>query len=328
MKDRGIESADRTNRNDSCHPFSLSRRGFLKATASGLLATGTAAGPVNAAANTDAFALNYILGSPMYGTAPFGEVVAQAKMIGASAIDVWPRRHANHREQLDALGHETVQRILAEHQVTLGMFTRYDLGPYRLQTEMPVLQRFGGKLLVCGAGNTSGDSLKVRVEKFVASMRQHVEAAAEHGIGIGIENHGGSLLSSPDSIRYFADSIKWTNFGLAMAPYHLPQDPQLIADLIEHLGDKLMFFQAWEHGEGCMKKLPKEREMLQMPARGPMDFVPILAALKRINYGGWTEVFMHPVPRGIPVRDTTEEVTREINHSRGYLEQCLMRINK
>jgi sugar phosphate isomerase/epimerase len=35
---------------------------------------------------------------------------------------------------------------------------------------------------------------------------------------------------------------------------------------------------------------------MQLPGRGEMDFVPIVAALKKINYSGWTEVFMHPIP--------------------------------
>jgi hypothetical protein len=32
---------------------------------------------------------------------------------------------------------------------------------------------------------------------------------------------------------------------------------------------------------------------------------------------------MHPVPRGIPILETTADVTREINRSRAYLEDRL-----
>jgi hypothetical protein len=42
-----------------------------------------------------------------------------------------------------------------------------------------------------------------------------------------------------------------------------------------------------------------------------------------IHYRGWTEIFMHPVPRGIPIRDTTPAVTTEINCARDYLAKCL-----
>jgi sugar phosphate isomerase/epimerase len=74
---------------------------------------------------------------------------------------------------------------------------------------------------------------------------------------------------------------------------------------------------------GCHKKLPKEQELLQLPGRGKLDFVPIVSALKKINYRGLTEVFMHPVPRGIPILQTAAQVTAEINRSRLYLETCM-----
>ena len=60
-----------------------------------------------------------------------------------------------------------------------------------------------------------------------------------------------------------------------------------------------------------------------MPGRGPLDFRPVMLALKRIDYDGWVEVFMHPVPRGIPILPTAGEVTAEINRARAYIEQCL-----
>ncbi len=269
------------------------------------------------------FSLNYILGSPMYGTAPLDEVLGEAAKIGAAAIDIWPRHHANHREQMDQLGFEHVEQLLEKHDVHLGVITRYDLGPQRIQSEIPVLSRFGGKLLVCGAGGSAGDTDKERVQNFLKSLRPQLVEAEKHNITIGIENHSGTVLNSPDSLRYFADFIESDHIGLAMAPYHLPQDPSLIADLVEHLGRKLVFFQAWQHGNGCVKKLPKDEELLQLPGRGPLDFRPILAALNHINYQGWTEIFMHPVPRGIPILPTTAEVTAEINRARSYLETCL-----
>ena len=82
-------------------------------------------------------------------------------------------------------------------------------------------------------------------------------------------------------------------------------------------------FYAWQHGMGCSKKLPKEQELLQMPGRGKLDFTPIVGALKQINYNGLTSIFMHPVPRGIPILPTAAQCTTEINHARAYLEKCL-----
>jgi sugar phosphate isomerase/epimerase len=269
------------------------------------------------------FGLNYILASSLYGTTPLAEVLAEAAKIGAAAVDIWPRRHADHREQMDALGHDRVTRMLDEAKVRLGIITRFDLGPYDLRNELPVLKKFQGKFLVTGAGKGTGDSVKEQVRSFVASMRPHVMAAAEMGLTIAIENHANSLISTPDSIRYFAEFAPEKHLGLALAPYHLPQDPALIARLVEDLGPKLSLFYAWQHGNGCMAPQPKEQELLQLPGRGPFDFRPVLASLKKINYSGWTEIFMHPYPRGIPIMETTAKVTEVINQSREYLESAI-----
>lgn len=91
-------------------------------------------------------------------------------------------------------------------------------------------------------------------------------------------------------------------------------------------GDNIKMFYAWQHGMGCMTKLPKQQELLQMPGRGGLDFVPWLEGLKDVDYTGPTEIFMHPVPRGIPILDTTAKVTAEINRARDYLARCLEKI--
>jgi sugar phosphate isomerase/epimerase len=92
--------------------------------------------------------------------------------------------------------------------------------------------------------------------------------------------------------------------------------------LIRELGDTLHVFYAWQHGMGCMTRLPKEQELLQLPGRGELDFEPLVAALADIKFTGWTEIFMHPVPRGIPILETVPQVTQEINRSRQYLTTC------
>jgi hypothetical protein len=113
---------------------------------------------------------------------------------------------------------------------------------------------------------------------------------------------------------------------VALAPYHLETlglGADALSDLIRDLGPSISMFYAWQYGMGCMTKLSKPRELLQMPGRGSLNFTPILKALKSIQYRGWTEIFMHPVPRGIPILPEAFETTREINRARRYLESCV-----
>lgn len=303
----------------------LDRRRFC----AGISATAVSAvlaGRTLASADEDDFRLNYILASPMYGTTPLAEVLPEADKIGAQWIDIWPRNHADHREQMSAMGEERFAELLRQHGVRLGMITRYDLGPFGLQGEMQTLNRFGGRVIVSGARAGQGKTLREQVQSFIRQLRPHVEIAERLGVTLGIENHANSLIHTPDSIRYFAELAESPHLGIALAPYHLPQDERQIARLIVELGPSLVHFQAWQHGQGCILKLPKEQELLQMPGRGPLDFTPLLRSLKQIGYRGFTEIFMHPVPRGIPILETTAAVTAEINRAKDYLETCLARV--
>ena len=179
----------------------------------------------------------------------------------------------------------------------------------------------GGK----GPKSLKGAELKAAVAKFIEQMKPHLAVAEETGVTIAIENHANNLIESPDSLKWLAELRPSKHLAIAFAPYHLPQETDLLASLITTLDDAIAVFYAWQHGMGCHQKLPKEQELLQMPGRGSLDFQPLLAALREIQYDGWTEIFMHPVPRGIPILETTTAVTAEINRGRTYLEKQLSR---
>ncbi len=274
--------------------------------------------------NEKPFELNYILASCMYGTLPLAEIVPEVKKIGSERIDIWPRVHGNQREQVESMGNAAFADLLATHGVELGVSTRFDLGPFGLAEEMAFAQEFGASLIVTGSEgpkDLTGEELRAAVANFAEGLKPHIAAAEKHSITISIENHGSALIESPDSMRWLIEFTDSPYLGIALAPYHLPDDAALVAQLIEDLGQGLALFYAWQHGMGCHEKLPKEQELMQMPGRGTLDFAPILSALKKINYAGWTEIFMHPVPRGIPILDSTADVTDEINRARHYLDK-------
>lgn len=277
----------------------------------------------------EGFQFQYILGSCMYGYSELAEIFPEVRKIGATAIDIWPKVHGNQREQLDEMGEEQFAALLKKYEISLGCITQYKLGPFGLQNEMRLANRLGCSTIVCGGKGPKGlkgSELKVAVGKFVEQMKPHLEVAEETGVTIAIENHANNLIESPDSLKWLKEFRPSKHLGIAFAPYHLPQEESLLSQLILELGDAIEMFYAWQHGMGCTKKLPKEQELLQMPGRGKLDFSPLLSALKTIQYSGWTEIFMHPVPRGIPILETTTEVTAEINRSRTYLSQSLKQL--
>ncbi len=272
------------------------------------------------------FSPRYIIGSSMYGYKPLAEILPECAKAGATAIDIWPKSHGNQREQLEKMGEAKFKALLANHKTTLGCITQYKLGPFGIREEMRLAQRLGCTTIVCGARgphSLKGTELKAAVKTFIEQMKPHLAVAEETGVTIAIENHARSLIESPDSMKYLKELRPSRHLSIGLAPYHLPQDEALISKLIVDLKGCIEMFYAWQHGNGCHMKQPKETELLQMPGRGKLDFRPLFAALKKIQYNRWTEIFMHPFPRGIPILDTVPEVTQEINRARTYIDHCL-----
>lgn len=272
------------------------------------------------------FRLKYLLASCLYGYTDVRQVLPEVAKTGARSIDLWPKVHGSQREQLDVIGEDGFRDLLQQHDVKLSCLTRYDLGPFRLKEEMQLAARMGCALVVTGAAGPkglSGAELKEAVARFAEAMRPHLEVAEGCGVTVAIENHGNSLIESPDSMKWLAEMAPSPHLAIAFAPYHLPQDSSLLAELIRALGDKVAVFYAWQHGKGCMTAMPAEDELLQMPGRGPLDFRPLLHALRYVNYQGFTSIFMHPYPRGRLIRGTVAEVTDEVNRAKQYLERCL-----
>jgi sugar phosphate isomerase/epimerase len=309
---------------------SISRREFCSAAAA-VAVTGLSESSAKSEPTTEPFQLHYVLASAMYGTTSLAEILPEVHKTGAAAIDLWPRVHGNQREQVASMGEQAFQVLLNQNRVRLGVISQYRLGPFGLQKEMRFAARMGGPgtvLIAGGSGPTGlrGTELKSAVSFFAEKMKSHLAVAAETGTIVAIENHGHNLIDSPDSIKWLCELSPSPQLGIAIAPHHLPQDADLIATLITDLGSKVAFFYAQQHGKGSSKKMPKREELLQMPGRGKLNFVPILAALKKIGYQGLTEIFMHPTPRGIPILESTVAVTQEINRARGYLTRCCQKI--
>ena len=280
------------------------------------------------------FRLRYMVASCLYGGFDLDVILPEVPKAGAGYVDIWAShaKPVTQRRMVEDMGHEAFLAKLNKHALKLGCLTHYEAGPFGLQQEMPVARKFGGPgtLLACGSQwpgkpikNPTAVEIKQGVRAFVDQLKPHVALAEETGTVIVIENHGTSLIETPDSLRWLVEFETSPNLGVALAPYHLPQDAEMMARLIEDLGNRIKLFYAWQHGMGAAKKLPKEQELLQMPGRGSLDFTPIVGALKKIDFQGWTEIFMHPVPRGIPILETAEAVTAEINRARRYLESRL-----
>lgn len=275
--------------------------------------------------------LNYLLSSALYGDMKLEQVLPEVAPAGCTGLDLWGKQHATHREEVDAMGVEAFEALLKKHGVQLLCSTRYPLGPFGLQPEMPIVKRLGGRLIVCaskGPKNVTGAEAKAGIKEFLELMKPHADAAAEHGITLAIENHGNALLYTPDSIRYWAELNTHPALGVAFAPHHLHDHIEEMPKLIRDLGAKnLPFIYFQEYGIGSKQTVAKEIELQQLPGYGTLDYKPILAAMREVGFNGYVEIFMHPTPRGIPMLPTPGEITAAINRSRDHIEGLLKEVN-
>ncbi len=281
-------------------------------------------------AATPPFKLRYVLSSALYGEMPLADILPEIEKTGAESIDIWRRKHGNQREQMEELGTEASKALLRKFNARVSVSTCYPLGPQGLQEEMVWLEQFGGKVIVTGSGRypdsePTGAEAKSQVKKMLEIMKPHVAKAEETGITIALENHSKQLLYHPDSLRYFAELNQSPNLGVAFAPHHLYRFEAEIPSLIRDLGNRnIPFIYFQEHSEGIYEKAPKEIEMQQLPGYGGgLDYRLIVSALRDIRFTGLAEIFMHPVPRGIPILPTVPEITAAVNKSRAYIARCI-----
>lgn len=298
----------------------LSRRSLL---ATAALSSGYAACDA-AGASGDRWQPTYILSSALYGDADLADILPQVAAAGCSSIDLWPKPHGTQREEIDRLGIDHVRQLMQQHRVRLGGLACYRPGAFQLASEFAVARALGDKETVLvtmapGDGSLRGAALDQAIRDFLTKIEPSIRAAEAGGGVIAIENHANSLLKSPESIRRFVALVESEAIGIALAPHHLPQEGGLLADLAGEAGSGVKFVYAQQHGHGSSEKLPKQEELLQLPGRGPLDFGPLMRQLARQSFAGPIEIFMHPVPRGVPILPSIAAITEAILDSKRYL---------
>lgn len=194
---------------------------------------------------------------------------------------------------------------------------------------MHAMLKFGGDMIVAGFGgggpgakDLRGAELRRGIRVQVEKLKPIIGKAGELGVKLAIENHLNGLLEPPESLNILMEEIPEKHVGVAFAPFHLPQDAALLGRLVGDLGDRLLYYYAWQYGDGS-GNLPPAAQKKQLPGVGPLDFKPMLAALKRHRFNGWTSIFMHPTPRGSALHSTPAAVSAELNRARAYLERTL-----
>ena len=112
-------------------------------------------------------------------------------------------------------------------------------------------------------------------------------------------------MNSLDSFKAFVEADPHPRVGIALAPYHLQAAKISVEEAIGVVGNRLLFFYAWQNGSG----------KAQLPGLGSTDVTPWIRALARADYQGYVNPFMHGEPK-------PDEMAAALVKSRDYLKQC------
>lgn len=311
----------------------FSRRDFLRVTAGAAACAAVDSRAALGAAEVKPapFKLRHVLSTNQYGCLPVANIVPEMHRAGCAALDLWAGRWGNTREQVDAMGHEKFAELLQRHRAKVGTYTCMDPGFAKCEPHLRAMLKFGGDTIVAGfpgapgAKDLRGDDLRRGIRASAEKLKPIIAVAGELGAKLAIENHLNGFLEPPEGMLMLMEEIKERHVGIAFAPFHLPQDPVLLGKLVGDLGERILYFYAWQRGDGS-GDLPVDVQKRQLPGVGPLDFKPMLAALKRHTFAGWTSIFMHPTPRGSPLHPTVPAVTDQLNLARAYLERTLAEV--
>jgi sugar phosphate isomerase/epimerase len=236
---------------------------------------------------------------------PVEQAIGRIAGLGFDAVDVWSA-HAGcpHLDDVaKRLGAKGLVDCCKNHGVDLYAFSVYK-GGYAKYAEL--LGKAGGGVAVRGAAKACKPSeLTAKMKQFLESLKPEIELAEKYDSFVALENHGGNILNSIDGLKAFVDNNSSKRLGIALAPYHLQGGKVSVPDAIRTVGDRLLFFYAWQRGKGVN----------QLPGHGPTDFKPWLAALAAINYPWPVNPFMHHEP-------PPDEMAAALEKSRKYLLEC------
>jgi sugar phosphate isomerase/epimerase len=285
----------------------VDRRRFLSGVACGAAATVAAPGLLAAerAADAGRWKMRLSASTIAFTKLPVEEACRRIARLGFEAVDVWSA-HAGcpHLDDLlDRLGAEGLNEVLAENKLKLYAFSVYQ-GGYRKYAEL--LGKCGGGVAVRGSTKAAdAKELIPRMKQFVEGLKLDLELAEKYDSYLAIENHGGALLGTLDSLKAFVEINNSPRLGIALAPYHLQGQKVAVEEAIGVCGKQLFFFYAWQRAKGVD----------QLPGHGPADFSPWLAALAKAGYEWYVNPFLHHEPQP----DVTEKALAK---SRDYLRQC------
>ena len=232
-----------------------------------------------------------------YQSLPLDEACRRIAALGFEAIDIWDWPNCKHLVDIAEKYHaDGFAKLLEINKLELCGFSTYS-------TSYP---KYAALLGECGGGNvvrgTAGRAVDVPLSQqwknFLEALKPELELCEKYDSWMCVENHGGNtILDELDSFKALLDLDPHPRLGIALAPYHVLNKKESVADAIRLCGDRLRFIYLWTN----------ESDEKQLPGLGTTDVAEWFKALEEIKFShNWTP-FMH----GEPEPDRMDELHKK-----------------
>ena len=250
--------------------------------------------------------MKYAICNETFGTRPFADTFSTIRKLGYTGVEIAPFTFAPHNEPFD-IGHVSANKIVETRMMaddagleiiglhwllakTEGNYlttpdptVRRRTGQY-LQQLVEVCASLGGKIMVLGSpkqrnllpGVSHDDAMDYAVEV----LHSAIAACKQYDVTIAIEPLGpaeGDFLLTAESGIQLCKMVDSPYCKLHLDVKAMSSEGKPIAEIIRASRDWMVHFHANDPN-------------LLGPGMGDVDFHPIFAALKEINYDRWVSV--------------------------------------
>lgn len=250
--------------------------------------------------------MKFAICNETFGTRSFADTFSTIRKLGYTGVEIAPFTFAPHNEPFD-LRHVSAQKIVDVRQLAedngleiLGLHwllaktegnyltspdptIRRRTGDY-LKLLAEVCGDLGGKFMVLGSPkqrNLLPGVSNEDAEEFAAEvLRSAMATCKQRGVTIALEPlgpaEGDFMLTAESGIR-LAQMVESPHCKLHLDVKAMSSEAKPIPDIIRDSKDWMIHFHANDPN-------------LLGPGMGDVDFHPIFAALKEVNYDGWVSV--------------------------------------